>query len=164
MARSIEIPHIEKAVRLNPHNPNMAGLHPHNPNMAGLHWGLGTCHIFLGDVDQGTNDHHPSSRRDPRRRCGGVFAADRGGRGRYSPTFKAIKAELIDPTIATHNGRLVKTTGDGLFVEFGSVVDALRLATELQARMVGRSANLTGLQRWKHIHGIKFQLEHAHVP
>jgi adenylate cyclase len=49
---------------------------------------------------------------------------------------------LIDPTIATHHGRLVKTTGDGLLVEFGSVVDGLRLrcATEIQAGMVERNA------------------------
>ena len=48
--------------------------------------------------------------------------------------FKAIRAELLDPTIAAHNGRLVKTTGDGLLVEFSSVVDALRCATEVQTR------------------------------
>ena len=54
--------------------------------------------------------------------------------------LKAIRAELIDPAIAAHNGRLVKTTGDGLLVEFGSVVDALRCATEVQAEMAERSA------------------------
>jgi adenylate cyclase len=39
--------------------------------------------------------------------------------------LKAIRDELIDPTIAIYHGRLVKTTGDGLLIEFGSVVDAL---------------------------------------
>src|SRR5262249_27746822 len=53
---------------------------------------------------------------------------------------KAIRAELLDPTIAAHNGRLVKTTGDGLLVEFSSVVDALRCATEVQAGMAERNA------------------------
>ena len=48
---------------------------------------------------------------------------------------KAIRAELIDPTIASHNGRLVKTTGDGFLVEFGSVVDALHCSTAVQAEM-----------------------------
>jgi class 3 adenylate cyclase len=52
--------------------------------------------------------------------------------------LKAIRAELIDPTIASHNGRLVKTTGDGFLVEFGSVVDALHCSTEVQAEMAER--------------------------
>jgi len=47
-------------------------------------------------------------------------------RERTLQALKAIRAELIDAKIATHNGRLVKTTGDGLLVEFGSVVDAQR--------------------------------------
>jgi adenylate cyclase len=47
-----------------------------------------------------------------------------------------ITAELIDPKIAEHHGRLVKTTGDGLLVEFSSVVDAPRCATEMQAGIV----------------------------
>src|SRR5215472_5251551 len=54
--------------------------------------------------------------------------------------FKTIKAELIDPTIDTHHGRLVKTTGEGFLVEFSSVVDALRCATEFQAHMAERNA------------------------
>ena len=56
-----------------------------------------------------------------------LIGADEGG---TLQALKAIRAELIDPTIAAHNGRLVKTTGDGLLVEFSSVVDALRCATE----------------------------------
>jgi TolB-like protein/class 3 adenylate cyclase len=54
--------------------------------------------------------------------------------------LKAIRAELIDPRIAERHGRIVKTTGDGMLVEFGSVVDALRCATEVQARMAERNA------------------------
>jgi TolB-like protein len=54
---------------------------------------------------------------------------------------------LIDPKIAAHNGRLVKTTGDGLLVEFGSVVDALRCATEMQAEMAERNAEIAADQR-----------------
>jgi adenylate cyclase len=49
--------------------------------------------------------------------------------------FKTIKAELFDPTIAAHHGQLVKTTGDGSLVEFGSVVDALCCAVEAQASL-----------------------------
>ena len=56
--------------------------------------------------------------------------------------LRAIRDELVDPTIAAHHGRLVKTTGDGLLVEFGSVVDALRCATEIQAGMAERNATV----------------------
>ena len=82
------------------------------------------------------------------RRLAAILAADVAGYSRLIGAdeggtlqgLKAIRAELIDPTIAAHNGRLVKTTGDGLLVEFGSVVDALRCATEVQAGMVERNA------------------------
>ena len=68
------------------------------------------------------------------RRLAAILAADVAGYSRLMEAdesgtlqgLRAIRAELIDPTIAAHNGRLVKTTGDGLLVEFGSVVDALR--------------------------------------
>ena len=65
-----------------------------------------------------------------------LIGADEEGTGR----IRALRAELIDPKIAAHNGRLVKTTGDGLLVEFASVVDALRCATEVQAGMAERNA------------------------
>jgi adenylate cyclase len=54
--------------------------------------------------------------------------------------LKAIRGELIDPKIAGHKGRIVKTTGDGLLVEFGSVVDALKCAAEVQREMAERNA------------------------
>jgi class 3 adenylate cyclase len=53
--------------------------------------------------------------------------------------LKAHRHELIDPKISEHRGRIVKTTGDGMLVEFGSVVDALRCATEVQAAMTERN-------------------------
>jgi adenylate cyclase len=58
--------------------------------------------------------------------------------------LKALRAGLIDPAIAAHNGRIVKTTGDGLLVEFGSVVDAMRCATHWQAAMA--ESDETGIQ------------------
>ena len=75
------------------------------------------------------------------RRLAAILAADVAGYSRLIgadeggtlQALTAIRAELLDPTIAAHNGRLVKTTGDGLLVEFSSVVDALRCATEVQA-------------------------------
>src|SRR5438067_13841118 len=54
--------------------------------------------------------------------------------------LKALRAELIDPKIAGHKGRIVKTTGDGLLVEFASVVDAVRCAAEMQAAMAESNA------------------------
>ena len=54
--------------------------------------------------------------------------------------LRSIRAELIDPKITEHHGRIVKSTGDGLLVEFGSVVDGLRCATEWQRGMAERNA------------------------
>jgi len=68
--------------------------------------------------------------------------------------LKAIRAELIDSKIAAHNGRLVKTTGDGLLVEFVSVVDALRCATEVQAGMAERNSTIAGDRRIEYRVGI----------
>jgi TolB-like protein len=56
--------------------------------------------------------------------------------------LNALRRALVDPKIAEHRGRIVKTTGDGLLVEFGSVVDALRCATEVQAAMTERNADV----------------------
>ena len=60
-----------------------------------------------------------------------------------SGTLAALKAhrrELIDPKIAEHDGRIVKTTGDGLLLEFSSVVDAVRCAVDVQRGMAERNA------------------------
>ena len=56
--------------------------------------------------------------------------------------LRALRSDLIDPTIAVHNGRVVKRTGDGLIVEFRSVVDAVRCAIEVQNAMVERNAGV----------------------
>ena len=55
--------------------------------------------------------------------------------------LKAIRKGLVDPTIAKHRGRIVKTTGDGMLVEFASAVDAVRCATEVQDGMAGQNAD-----------------------
>jgi adenylate cyclase len=89
------------------------------------------------------------------RRLAAILAADVAGYSRLIGAdedgslarARAIRAELIDPTIAAYNGRLVKTTGDGLLVEFGSVVDALRCATEVQAGMAERNATVPADKR-----------------
>src|SRR6266481_4830899 len=82
------------------------------------------------------------------RRLAAILAADVAGYSRLIGAdeegtlerLRSIRAELIDPKIAEHRERIVKTTGDGLLVEFGSVVDALRCATEWQHGMGERKA------------------------
>jgi adenylate cyclase len=81
------------------------------------------------------------------RRLAAILAADVAGYSRLMGSdeegtlerLKALRAELIDPKIAEHRGRIVKTTGDGLLVEFASVVDAIRCATEWQSAMADRA-------------------------
>jgi class 3 adenylate cyclase len=53
--------------------------------------------------------------------------------------LKGLRHDLIDPKIAEHRGRIVKTTGDGLLVEFASIVDATRCAVEIQHGMFARN-------------------------
>jgi adenylate cyclase len=84
------------------------------------------------------------------RRLAAILAADVAGYSRLIGAdeegtldrLKALRAELIDPNIAEHRGRIVKTTGDGLLVEFASVVDALRCAVEVQRSMTARNAGV----------------------
>jgi len=84
------------------------------------------------------------------RRLAAILAADVAGYSRLIGAdeggtlerLKALRRELLDPKIAEHRGRLVKTTGDGLLVEFASVVDALRCAVEVQREMSGRNAGV----------------------
>jgi adenylate cyclase len=61
--------------------------------------------------------------------------------------LRALRSDLIDPTIAVHHGRVVKRTGDGAIVEFRSVVDAVRCAIEVQNGMVERNAGVAADKR-----------------
>src|ERR1700746_3399891 len=56
--------------------------------------------------------------------------------------LKALRRELADPKIKEHRGRIVKTTGDGLLIEFASVVDAVRCAVEVQREMAERNTDV----------------------
>jgi adenylate cyclase len=56
--------------------------------------------------------------------------------------LRGLRSDLIDPAIAAHHGRVVKRTGDGVLIEFRSVVDAVRCAIEVQNGMVERNAGL----------------------
>jgi len=89
------------------------------------------------------------------RRLAAILAADVAGYSRLIGAdeqgtlerLRAIRTELINPSIAAYNGRIVKTTGDGLLAEFASSVDALRCATEVQAAMAERNAESSGERR-----------------
>src|SRR5450759_4230868 len=82
------------------------------------------------------------------RRLAAILAADVAGYSRLMgvdeegtlAALKAYRRDIIDPKIAEHHGRIVKTTGDGALVEFGSAVDAMRCAMEIQGTMAERNA------------------------
>jgi adenylate cyclase len=82
------------------------------------------------------------------RRLAAILAADVAGYSRLMgvdeegtlAALKTLRRELIDPRIAEHHGRIVKTTGDGALVEFASEVDAVRCAIEIQRAMAERNA------------------------
>jgi adenylate cyclase len=84
------------------------------------------------------------------RRLAAILAADVAGYSRLMGAnevgtlqmLKAHRRELIDPAIAAHHGRIVKTTGDGMLVEFASVIDAVGCAVAVQRAMVSRNANV----------------------
>jgi adenylate cyclase len=89
------------------------------------------------------------------RRLAAILAADVAGYSRLMGAdeegtherLKALRHELVDPKIAEHHGRIVKTTGDGMLVEFASVVDAVRCAVELQQSMPKRNAGAAAHNR-----------------
>lgn len=84
------------------------------------------------------------------RRLAAILAADMVGYSRLMEMdetgtlarLKTHRLELIDPAIAKNNGRIIKTTGDGMLVEFASVVDAVQCAAEVQKRMTRRNADV----------------------
>src|SRR5512135_3206249 len=89
------------------------------------------------------------------RRLAAIVSADVAGYSRLmgedeSGTLASLKAhrqELIDPKIAEYGGRIVKTTGDGLLLEFVSVVDAVRCAMDVQRGMTERNASVPANRR-----------------
>ena len=81
------------------------------------------------------------------RRLAAVLAADVAGYSRLMgldeegtlARLKECRRSLVDPKISEHRGRIVKTTGDGMLVEFASAVDAVRCAVEVQRAMASKS-------------------------
>jgi adenylate cyclase len=89
------------------------------------------------------------------RRLAAILAADVAGYSRLMgvdeevtlAALKTLRRDLSDPKIREHHGRIVKTTGDGLLVEFGSVVDAVRCAVEVQREMAERNTSILPARR-----------------
>jgi TolB-like protein/class 3 adenylate cyclase len=89
------------------------------------------------------------------RKLAAILAADVAGYSRLMGAdeegtherLKALRRELVDPKIAEHHGRIVKTTGDGMLVEFTSVVDAVRCAVEVQEAIAGRNSGIASEER-----------------
>ena len=89
------------------------------------------------------------------RRLAAVLAADVAGYSRLMgideegtlARLKAVRKALVDPTIASHRGRIVKTTGDGMLIEFASAVDAIRGAVEVQRGMADQNVSVPPDQR-----------------
>jgi adenylate cyclase len=85
------------------------------------------------------------------RKLSAILAADVAGYSRLMgadeegtlASLNAHRRELLDPCIARHRGRIVKTTGDGLLAEFASVVDAVRCAVEVQTGMMKRNSGIS---------------------
>ena len=89
------------------------------------------------------------------RRPAAILAADVAGYSRLTcideegtlKRLRKLRRELINPAVSLHRGRIVKTTGDGILIEFPSVVDAVRCALDVQHGMVGRNADFPAEQR-----------------
>jgi adenylate cyclase len=89
------------------------------------------------------------------RKIAAILAADVVGFSRLAGAdedrtlarLRALRSDLLDPTISVHNGRVVKRTGDGSLVEFRSVVDAVRCAIEVQNAMIERNAGVPADRR-----------------
>jgi adenylate cyclase len=96
----------------------------------------------------GLQRHMPEEKVE--RRLAAIFAGDIAGYSRLMGAdeegtlhqLKSIRKELVDPKITEHRGRIVKTTGDGILVEFTSAVDAVRCAVEIQRGMTERNVDI----------------------
>ena len=101
-------------------------------------------------------------KKDHERRLAAILAADMVEYSRLmeadeSGTIarqKAHRAELIDPEISEHNGRIVKTTGDGMLAEFASVVDAVKCAVAIQTAMADQESDVSHDRRIQYRFGI----------
>jgi class 3 adenylate cyclase len=112
---------------------------------------IGHCVGLVGDFNPvQTQDIKQLMEGAMQRRLAAILAADVVGYSRLMGTdemgtltsLKSHRRELIDSGIAEHHGRIVKTTGDGMLVEFASVVDAVACAVKIRRSMVKRNAGV----------------------
>src|ERR1700740_342424 len=104
-----------------------------------------------------TNPGAPLATDRVERRLAAILAADVAGYSRLMGAdeegtlaqLKAHRRALVDPKIKQHRGRIVKTTGDGMLVEFASVVEAVCCAVDVQHGMVKRNAEVPQAKRMK---------------
>ena len=97
------------------------------------------------------------------RKLAAILAADVAGYSRLTgideegtlKRLRKLRRELINPAVSLHRGRIVKTTGDGILIEFPSVVDAVRCALDFQRGMDGRNSDFPAEQRIEFRVGIK---------
>ena len=105
----------------------------------------------------------------PDRRLAAILAMDVAGYSRLMGahevetlrTLKGHRRGLIDPAITAYRGRTVKTTGDGILIEFASVVDAVSCAVAIQRGMAGRNASVPAVNRIEFRAGIKYRRHHC---
>ena len=110
--------------------------------------------LGLGFVHRDT-EVSPVSPERVQRRLAAILAADVVGYSRLTSAdeegtiarLRALRRELIDPAIDAHRGRVVKTTGDGILIEFASVVDAVRCALEVQQGILSRNSDVEADKR-----------------
>jgi adenylate cyclase len=101
------------------------------------------------------------------RRLAAILAADVAGYSRLMGAdeegthehFRAHLREPVEPKIAEHHGRTVKNTGDGMLVEFSSVVDAVRCAVEIQRGMIDREPDVAEDRRIRFRIGVNLEAD-----
>src|SRR5262245_56812318 len=119
------------------------------------HWAIGHRLIFLLDSYLISRPRCVLSKERVERRLAAILAADIAGYSRLMGAneegtlaqLKSIRTALVDPAIAAHRGNIVKTTGDGMLIEFASAVDAVRYAVEIQRSMAEQNTSVPQDQR-----------------
>ena len=118
------------------------------------HWRESRPYVFIGSVTAVIGRDQVTGER-VERRLAAILAADVAGYSRLMGAdeegtlaqLKAFRKTLVDPIIAKHRGRIVKTTGDGMLVEFASAVDGVRCAIEVQRGLAEQNSTVPQVKR-----------------